>query len=164
MSRRILALGLTVAAFSSALAVPGVAPAAQSGVTGDPWIDQYIEQVPTASGGKPSNPSGSGHHSGLTRAQVQELANAGGDRFAASAAMAVAPVQRGEGSATGTGKGTGRSGRAKTSRIHAPASTSAIIDAIKGTDGGLGPVLPAVLIASLVGAIAFAALRSRRQS
>jgi hypothetical protein len=43
------------------------------------------------------------------------------------------------------------------------AGTAAVLfDAIKGSDDGLGPILPGVLLLSLVGAVAFAIVRGRR--
>jgi hypothetical protein len=137
------------------------ASAAQSGLTGDPWVDQYIEQIPTASGGKPSNGTAKGPATGLSRSQILALANAGGDRFAAAAALAVAPLpSAGKGSDRGGSKSASGSGLAEDTQA---AGTAAVLfDAIKGSDDGLGPVLPGVLILSLVGAVAFAIVRGRR--
>ncbi|MEI6447351.1 MAG: hypothetical protein WCO96_05650 [Actinomycetes bacterium] len=163
MSRTILALVLATVAFS-ALSVPMGASAAQSGLTGDPWVDQYIEQIPTASGGKPSNGPSKGIRSGLSSAQIVALANAGGDRFAAAAALAVAPLpSAGQGSEPGSARGSrSSSGSGIADDTQAAGTAAVLFDAIKGSDDGLGPVLPGVLILSLVGAVAFAIVRGRR--
>lgn len=162
MNRRIIALVLTTAFFSSGLAAPMAASAAQSGVTGDPWVDQYIEQVPTASGGKPTSAAAKGPRTGLSRAQIVALADAGGDRFAAAAALAVAPLpSAGKGSRSSGDRVAGKSDSANDAK--AAGTVAVLINAVKGGDNGLGPVLPAVLILSLVGALAFAVSRTRRR-
>jgi hypothetical protein len=157
--------------------VPTVASASQSGLTGDPWIDQYIELVPSAGGGKPGGTHGR-HKSGLSRSQIDALSAAGGDTFAAMTAASVGPVSAREAALLAGKKGSrGRNGsgnsadmdQATADRILAatatPALTATLVQSLGGSDdGGLGPVLPAALIGSLLGAVALAANRFRRNS
>jgi hypothetical protein len=162
----ILASQVAVAGFS------GTASASQSGLTGSPWIDQYIEQVPTAGGGKPVDHSG-GPRTGLTRSEVSALAQAGGDTFAGATAASVVPIAtqfRDSKSSSDSGKPTGANrsahgAKSVTDQVEAaalPSVSATLIQSASGGDGGLGPVLPAALIGSLIGAVALGASRLRR--
>ena len=136
---------VTVAA-SAAAAAPAYA---SSAVTGDPWVDQYIEQVPNATGEvKTGNEK---PHSGLSRQQVQYLSNEGGDRFSS---VVAATVPGGPGPS-----GTSSSSAAS---VSVPSVPAALGTAIEGDSGGLGLVLPAALIGSIIGAFALAVSRQRR--
>ena len=147
MGRKILSLLLvTVAAF-----VASASPALASGaVTGDPWIDQYIEQVPTAAGPH----SSSGHtHAGLSQGQINSLQDAGGSTFAAVTAASVPSAAR---SASASGR------RALAADTSAPSVPAALASTFDGGSGGLGPILPAALIGTVIGAFLLAAARQRK--
>jgi len=173
MDRRILSLFATAAAFLSISLVPSVASAAQSGLTGDPWIDQYIEQIPGAGGGKPSGPRGH-HKSGLSGPEIAALADAGGDTFAQATASSVDPISAKQAALLAAKSRRGTDGlksadQSTADRIAAatatPAVTASLVQSLSGSDeGGLGPILPAALIGSLLGAVALAAGRFRRNS
>ena len=144
--------------------LPTAASASQSGLTGLPWVDQYIEQVPTAGGGKVVRDVTGRQRSGLTSAQVNALADAGGDRMAAAISASVLPVTGGGG---GSGPGSGSapataSIRRQAESVDLPSTTATLIDSASGSNGGLGPVLPAALLGSLIGAVALGASRIRR--
>lgn len=131
----------------AAVAVPAQA---SSTVTGDPWIDQYIEQVPTAGGGV----SGGDHRpTGLSKHEVSALADAGGDQFAAVTA-AVVPAS----DALRPARKSGRNPADRTN-VPIPSMGSAVVSTFSGSGGGLGPVLPAALLGGLVAAIAFSGIR-----
>jgi len=138
---------VTVAA-SAAAAAPAYA---SSAVTGDPWVDQYIEQVPNATGEVKTGNTKS--HSGLSRQQVQNLSNEGGDRFASVVAATVPG---------GPGSGPGGTSSSSTASVSVPSVPAALGTALEGDSGGLGLVLPAALIGSVIGAFALAFSRQRR--
>ena len=130
--------------------------AQQASLTGDPWIDQYVEQVPSATGGKPTrglsgqDGIGSSNYSGLSQAEINALSEAGGQRYAA--AMAAATPRT--------------SAREAISREQAaaatPAATAALAETLAGGgDSGLGVLLPIILIGSVFGAIVLAGMRLR---
>ncbi|MCX6388820.1 MAG: hypothetical protein NTX07_08865 [Solirubrobacterales bacterium] len=141
---------VTVAA-SAAAAAPAYA---SSAVTGDPWVDQYIEQVPNATGEVKTGNTKS--RSGLSRQQVQYLSNEGGDRFSS---VVAATVPGGPGSG---GPGSGGTSSSSTASVSVPSVPAALGTAIEGDSGGLGLVLPAALIGSVIGAFALAVSRQRR--
>jgi len=161
MRSRILAAFVAVSAATASFGTGGVAMAAQSGLTGDPWIDQYIEQVPTGGGGRPSNPNGVERYtSALGGNRLSALARAGGDRFAFAVAATVVPAPK-----SSAGKGD----RDRTVNIEeaerlaaAPGAAESLVKALGGGGGGLGAILPIALIGSVLGAIALAASRFGR--
>lgn len=173
MNHRIVSSFATAAAFLSISLVPGVASASQSGLTGDPWIDQYIELVPGAGGGKPGGPHGH-HRSGLSASQIAALSDAGGDTFAQATAASVDPISAKQAAmlaaeAARKARGLKSDGQSAADRIAAataaPAVSASLVQSLSGADdGGLGPILPAALIGSLLGAVALAASRFRRNS
>ncbi len=145
--------------------LPTAASASQSGLTGLPWVDQYIEQVPTAGGGKVVRDVTGKQRTGLTRSQVSALADAGGDRMAAAISASVLPVAgRGSGSGPASRSGTtpAASIRRQAESVDLPSTSATLIDSASGSNGGLGPVLPAALLGSLIGAVALGASRIRR--
>lgn len=158
MGPRILAPLIATTAIIASLAAAGTAVAAQSGLTGDPWIDQYIEQVPTAGGGKPTNRSVR-PRSGLSRSEVSTLARAGGDGFAYAVAATVAPLptEAKGGAGARRGKTAGDFERRSTSQDAA----AAIAQAFSGSGGGLGPVFPLTLIGVALAGIALGISRLR---
>lgn len=164
MSRPILSSVAATVAVAAFGLTPVAAFGAQGGLTGDPWIDQYIEQVPTAGGGKVTGGRKGTLKSGLTKSQVGALVRYGGDRFASTVASSVVPLEGMDADLEGKG-GAKRAieQRAKAAdQSRPPAVTAALIQSLSGSDGGLGPILPAALIGSLIGAVALAASRIRR--
>ena len=146
MRRKSLAPLLVTLATTAAFAAPANASTA---VTGDPWIDQYIEQVPSVTG---EVRTGSEKvKSGLSREQISEMADAGGQRFAYVTAASVP--------ATRKRSRTGAHGSVLA--VHVPSIPTALTTSLDGS-GGLGPVLPAALFGGLLGAFAFAFARFRR--
>jgi hypothetical protein len=177
-----LALGLSVPSLASARGRV-LAPPGNSG------IGQYVEVVPTAGGGQPSNTvhshgaaggvpggrnggtggsggaGGSGGTGGsgggaVSPATAKALAAHGNDgKAAASLAAATAPAIAHHGAGSSTGS-SGGSGSAASPSGSSP--TSSVLKALTGSSGGgLGPIIPVVLIASLLGAAGLA-LRRRR--
>ena len=147
--------------------IPSAASASQSGLTGLPWVDQYIEQVPTAGGGEISRDAHGRFRTGLTRSEVNALADAGGDRMAAAIAASVSPLAGGNGPGGSAGTKAGSSAktaelRRRAESVEIPSASATLIDTAGGGNGGLGPVLPAALIGSLIGAVALGASRIRR--
>jgi len=168
MSRRILSLIATGSSIASLAALPTAASASQSGLTGIPWVDQYIEQVPTAGGGKAVRDVTGSRRTALTRSEVAALADAGGDRLAAAVAASVLPLagsNDGPGGKGGSGSSSAKSTaslRRQAEAVAIPSASATLIDSASGGNGGLGPVLPAALIGSMIGAIALAASRIGR--
>lgn len=164
MGRRIVAATAACSAAICLSGLTGIAGAAQSGLTGDPWIDQYIEQIPTPSGGKPTNQGGGARsRSGLGRGAVSALADAGGDRFAAVVSAVVTPTVKVKATADGTGSGGKTLSVAQIEKdSRSPDRAGTLATALGGGGGGLGPVLPIALIGSVLGAIALAASRFGR--
>lgn len=148
MLRKSFAPLLVTLATTAALASPAQASTA---VTGDPWIDQYIEQVPSVTG--EVRTGGEKLNSGLSREQISQMAEAGGQRFAY---VTAATVPRTSAKAR---NGAG----ATVLAVHVPSIPTALTTSLDG-DGGLGPVLPAALLGGLIGAIAFAFSRFRRNA
>lgn len=146
------------------LALPAAA-AAQAPLTnappGNSAIDEYLETVPGATGNqRPRQPGTAGGDAVLTPAQRKRLEALGPDGKAlADAVEATAPpkpanAKPGTTNLTETGEAGGRS------------PISAVLDAATGQDGGggMGIVLPGILLASLLGTIALVVLRRRSVS
>lgn len=152
----LVALVLVLAVF--ALPAGAAAPAAQTNAPpGNSAIDEYLETVPGATGdqrpGTPG-PAGSGSGGGLTPAQRAKLERLGPDGKAlANAVDATAPP-----SATKTSQ--------QIDSENGRSPISAVLDAATGSDGGggMGVVLPIILLASLLGVIALVVLRRRSVS
>ncbi len=148
-----LLVSLVLVLPASAVAAKGtIAPPGNSGVS------QYQENVPTAKGNQPSNTIGPGGSGGpgssggaLSPSTVRGLDHQGSaGRNAAALAEATAP----------------RAARPVKKIFGDPGSSpvGSIVKALTGSSngGGLGPLLPIILIASLLGAAALALLRRRR--
>lgn len=146
-----------------ALTVPATAVAqtpATNAPPGNSAIDEYLETVPGASGAqRPRAPSQAGGGSVLTPTQRAQLERRGPDgraladaveATAPSAAAAPAPEADGIGAAEGEGRSPG----------------SGVLDAVAGDDGdgGMGLLLPAVLVAALLATITLTLLRRRASS
>jgi hypothetical protein len=200
----VLALGASMPAQARNLTI---APPGNSGVS------QYVESVPTATGGRPTSTikpgGGSSHRSGgsggigisggsggsssggpgtsggsggsssggnggaIAPSVRRTLAAQGPDGSAAAAlAQATAPVgprpaARPGGSDAGTEPGGRAEHRSAVSGVSTGAGSSpitALAKAVTGSasGGGLGSLLPAILIISLLGAATLAVLRRRR--
>jgi hypothetical protein len=166
-------------------ALPVSAPAKTNTIAppGNSGIGQYVENIPTASGGQPTStvhpgshgsalipPGGSGGGpdggSAVSAATARALASQGSDgRAAANLARTTAPQPSsrkrptvGTAGAGQPGPGIPVAGRGGSS----PASS--VFKALTGSaaGAGLGPILPAVLIVSLVGVTGLALRRRRR--
>jgi hypothetical protein len=152
--RRTIILALTAASLA--------APASAVAYSGDPWIDQYVEQIPTAGG--PKLPGGQ-QRGGLSQAVVEQLDAAGGAQFASVTAASV-PVGAlaGKGAGRGPGSAGGKpagSGSALPGDAQQP--IAALASTITGDHGGLGAVFPAVIIGTVLGGLGLAAFRLRKR-
>jgi hypothetical protein len=134
----------------------GYAPPGNSGVS------QYIEDVPTASGGKPSSsvvipPGGSGGNGGAGSSSVPSSVSQKLDRDGSSGKQADALAK-----ATGGASGSGHA-RPAVRAAAAPPSRQ-VLAALDGSTGGggLGVLLPVILIGSLAVVSAAGLLRRRR--
>jgi len=176
-----------------ALALPATAVArgrATVAPPGDSGITQYLEVVPTAQGGSPPRAAGGagggttgGQGGALTASQQRQLNALGPDgRTLAAVVDATAPQSLGvpvpgraaNGSASsvggrGAGVGARASGADSVPAASLPSASgsspaSLMLDAAAGRGGGgLGWLLPALMLASLVG-VTLVAVRRRRTS
>jgi hypothetical protein len=155
------------------LVLPASAMAAKVTIAppGNSGVSQYQEDVPTAKGNQPSSTiapgggggggggtKGPGASSGLSSSTLRALDNQGSaGRKAAALAEATAPGA-GHPARPPANKITGGSQDSGSSPI------SSVVKALTGSSssGGLGPLLPIILLASLFGAAALALLRRRR--
>jgi hypothetical protein len=165
---RALLVGLSILLLTPALASARgrtVAP------PGNSAVNQYVESVPTASGGQPTGTihaggtNGSGPSNGpggtaggaLPSATATALAHDGSDGAATAAvARATAPSRRHP-------AGTHSSAREPSAGGGSGSPISAVVGALTGSSaqGGLGLLLPAILLLSAVGAAAIALWRRR---
>lgn len=167
-----------------ALVTAGLAMTAPPAIAQDnAGIDEYSENVPNAGGdhqpsGGDDRGDGVGAGGGDDRDQGQgaaipagaadEFQAAGSDGQAAAAlAQQTAPTddggRRGR-PATGSDAGTGDAGGPATERSDGNGGVGGVVDRLVGTssdDGGMGVVLPIILAATLLGALAFLAARRR---
>jgi hypothetical protein len=154
MRRAVIGLLVSLTLPASALATTRtIAPPGNSGVS------QYQEDVPTAKGNRPSNtivPGGGGTNgpgssggavSPSTLRALDKQGSAG--RKAAALAEATAPSNAPKPSASSQDQGS--------------SPVSSVVKALTGSSSssGLGPLLPIILIACLLGAAALALLRRR---
>jgi hypothetical protein len=150
----LLVLVLLVLPASALAKLRTIAPPGNSGVS------QYQEDVPTAKGNRPTDtivPGGGSHGGGssggtISTSTLRALDKQGSaGRKAAVLAEATAP-------------GSARPAKSGGANI-APGSSpvSSVVKALTGSSssGGLGPLLPIILIVSLLGAAALAILRRR---
>lgn len=146
-----------IALVALAIAVPatGQAQAPQTNAPpGNSAIDEYLETVPGATGNTRPRPRGQGGGTVLSDAERARLERLGPDGKAlADAVEATSPPKRATAQPDAL-EGTGRS----------PAR--ATLDAIGGDDGGggMGLVLPAILVGALLAAITLVLLRRRASS
>ena len=155
MHRRVAILACLAALAAAALAPTAATAntATSASFSDDPWIDQYIEQIPSAGGPKkPGNGardfnSASG---GFSENYLAGLSRVGGDRYASAMAAAAPRIKTTKPLSAGV----------------APiSSASALVDTLSGSaDGGLGLILPITMIASVFAAIAIAGSRLGRRN
>ena len=156
-----------------ALALPALAHAQAPKTNAPPGnsaIDEYLETVPAAGGNRrpaPPGPNGGGAGvlSAAERARLERLGPDG--KTLADAVEATAP------SAT-TGPSTKKDSSGKPGVVSKPdlvegtgrSPAREVLDAVGGNDGGggMGPVLPAILIAALLATITLVLLRRRASS
>jgi hypothetical protein len=142
------------------LATPAAAMAAPPKTNAPPGnsaIDQYLETVPGASGNHPAAGAGGGGGAGvLTAAQRARLDKLGPDGKALSAIV----------ESTSPAKARATAGTARPPAADGRSPLSEVLGAATGSDGGggMGPLLPAILIASLLGAVALVVMRRRSVS
>lgn len=130
--------------------VAGAAVATKANFNDDPWIDQYIELVPTAGGPRQGGSGQAGDSSsGFSDAYLAGLARAGGERYAAAIAAGAPNIKVVKPLAGDYGS---------------MPTTIALANALAGSDeGGLGLILPIVMIGSVFAAIAVAGGRLRER-
>lgn len=150
------------------LALPGVAGAqATNAPPGNSAIDEYLETVPGASGDQRPRKRERSPGSVLTPAERARLERLGPDGSAvanATEATAPAPARGAERAAKPSAGTSGKEG--VDSRGESRSPLSAVVDAAKGSDGGggMGVLLPVILLASLLGVVLLLALRRRSAS
>jgi hypothetical protein len=161
------------------LAVPAGAGAVQTPQTnapaGNSAIDEYLETVPSVTGSngpRPPSSEGGSATGALTTAQRKRLEQAGpAGRQLASVVDATAPVAEAATAATAPA----RAGTKPHERTPAPPTAQGrspvaeVLNAATGQSGGgdgggMGVLLPAILLGSLLGVIALVAIRRRSVS
>lgn len=156
MTRVLMTRAMTLVVL--ALALPALAHAQAPQTTAPPGnsaIDEYVETVPGATGNTrpgPSQDGGAGVLSALERARLERLGPDG--RALADAVEATA--------------GTPAKTAPKPDLLERPGRSPGreLLDVVTGDDGGggMGLVLPAILIAALLAAITLVLLRRRASS
>jgi hypothetical protein len=159
---------MALVALALALASPALAQSPNTEAPpGNSAIDEYLETVPGAGGDSNPGPQG-GDGGGATDAAQQKLARMGPDgRALARLVAATGPVaggthrthQGGAGSAVPADRPVALS----LTGAHASSPVGAALAAAVGRDdgGGLGLLLPAILLGSVVGVIVLVVLRRR---
>ena len=146
---RLIAL-LAIAAFA---ALPSVA-GAQGGNTA---VEGYVEQLPKGGGDDQaddtSNASALGEDGPLTPTEVADLESVGGADGAAAAQLAQSTAPERQDGASG--------GPAEPAQASDSGLAEVVGDVAGGDDSGVGLLLPLVLVAAVIGAIAFVVVRRR---
>jgi hypothetical protein len=178
MRRIAIALAVALAAPSLAQArVHKIAPPGNSGV------GQYVETVPTADGGQPTNTvhpggvGGSGGRGGTGRgagstgggvigSSTQRALAKQGPTGDATAALAQATAPRAARPASASGHGRATASGSPTSAGQGSSPSTSVLKALTGSSsgGGLGPLLPIALIGSVLAAALLTLVRRRRAS
>lgn len=138
------------------------APAAGQQVNAPPGnsaVDEYLETVPSATGNSSPRPPSAGGTSGgaLTAAQRAQLEKRGPDGKALADAI----------DATASPKAsTGSPQRGTVSAAQGRSPIAKVLDVVAGRDGGdgMGVLLPAILLASLLGLVTLVVVRRRSAS
>ncbi|MCA1690470.1 MAG: hypothetical protein LC720_08620 [Actinobacteria bacterium] len=163
VSRPLRSLVLAGLLLLAALALGAPARAASIAPPGNSAVNQYFETVPTASGNQPPSVStGLGSHGpAVSPATQRALAAQGADGLAAAAvATAGAPPVRTP--ATSSPRSSTAGGSPVGVGPTAVAAPPPVSSSAAGS-GGISPVLPIVLVALLVGALAIGLARRRRR-
>ena len=161
MRSAVIALLASLVLPASALATTRtIAPPGNSGVS------QYQEDVPTAKGNRPSNtivPGGGKHGPGSSSGALSSSTLRALDKQGSAGRRAAALAEATGPSATGSSEGRSTNSNAGNQDSGSSPVTS-VVRALTGSSssGGLGPLLPIILVASLLGAAALALLRRRR--
>jgi len=146
---------------AAVLVVPATAVGQRTNAPpGNSGIDEYLETVPGATGNKvPRNPGSKGR-SALTPAQRARLERLGRDgRSVAAVVDATTPRSERKGGGAGS----------RTTPLPDAAGRSPLdkaVESLGGSDNGdgLGVLLPAILLAALLGTLALVLLRRRSAS
>jgi hypothetical protein len=135
------------------IALPAGATAQTNAPPGNSAIDEYLETVPAASGNQRPKAGGSAALTKSERARLERLGPDG--RALADAVDATAPA-----AAKAPEPGV------RPSSADGRAPLSKVVDAVTGRDGGdgMGLLLPAILLATLLGVISVVVLRRRSVS
>ena len=169
------------AAFVAALAPPAAAKHGHLAPPGNSGIGQYVEIIPTASGSRPTNTvhrhqgTPSNTASSGTLAPVPEFASPGSSGVSGATAQALSADGPAGVAATNLARATDpasatahRHGLAEpaapvTSVGRGPSPVGSVLGTLTGSSssGGLGPMLPVLLLITLVGAGALALIRHR---
>jgi hypothetical protein len=167
MTRMLMAL----VALTLALASPAMAQSPNTNAPpGNSAIDEYLETVPDPGGDSHPGPPGGDGGGATDGAQQQKLARMGPDgRALARLVATTAPAAAGtDGTHRGkaAGDATASAGQPvalSLTAAHAGSPVGAALAAAAGRDdgGGLGLLLPAILLATLVGVIVLVVMRRR---
>jgi hypothetical protein len=158
MRRVVIGLLVSLVLPASAFAAKHtVAPPGNSGVS------QYQEDVPTAKGNQPSNtvgPGGGSHGGGSTGGSLSPSTLRALDAQGSAGAKAAALAQA---TAPHIGHPIGHR-TVKTSGPSGSSPVASVVKALTGSSnsGGMGPLLPIILVAALLGAAVLALARRRR--
>jgi hypothetical protein len=154
---------MALVALALALASPALAQSPNTEAPpGNSAIDEYLETVPGAGGDSNPGPQG-GDGGGATDAAQQKLARTGPDgRALARLVAATGPAAAGNGR-THRAAPDERPVALSLTGAHAGSPVGAALAAAIGRDdgGGLGLLLPAILLGSVVGVIVLVVLRRR---
>ena len=153
---------LSVLVALALLALPAAATA-QAPTTnappGNSAIDEYLETVPGATGNTRTRPPGGSGGSGndaLTAAERARLERLGPDGKALADAVDATAPSKDAATPKPTATALPAQGRSP---------VSGVLDTVTGTDGdGMGMLLPAILLATVLGAIALVVVRRRSVS
>jgi hypothetical protein len=161
----LLSLALLLAA---PIAPAAAAPPHTNAPPGNSAIDEYLETVPSASGdARPRPPGAHGAPTTLTPAQRAELRARGTEGEILSRVVdATSPPETAPASAPAHAPATARAPVTPHAASAGRSPVAATLAAATGSDDGssLGPLLPAILVMSLLGVIALVAIgRSRRR-
>jgi hypothetical protein len=164
---------ILTAVLISSLAVPTAASAALRTIAppGDSAVSQYVESVPTANGQRPTVSLGD-QASPLTPSQRQTLDRGGvNGRTLAAVVDATSPGATGSQPGRGAHAVSGNGVRGSVSAGLPPdavsgkgvrSPVSSMLAAAVGSGGGMGILLPALMLAVVLGVVAGIVLRRRR--
>ena len=173
LSKRLrLAPVLMIAALACVVFAPSASaqrncPGGSDSPPGNSEIDQYSENVPGPCGDQPVSPPGEGSDTpgsdALPPGTADDLNSLGADGQAA-AALAQATAPRNQGSGAGGEDGAGAQRDVTATDMSGGSIFNEIFDAITGSaegedGGGLGLLLPLILAAVLIAAIAYGVRR-----